>query len=57
MKSLTFKFQENILHLLEKSTIFLNNSGNSLSTTCFRDAAKTEEYVPKCNNQEEEQGM
>ena len=54
MKGLTFKFQENILHLLEKSTIFLNNSGNSLSTTCFRDAAKTEEYVPKCNNQEEE---
>ena len=33
-------------------TIFSNNSGNSFSITCFRDAAKTEGCVPKCHNRE-----
>ena len=36
-----------------KKAMFLNTSGNSFSATCFRDAAKTEEYVPKYNNKEE----
>ena len=54
MRSSTFKFQENILHLLKKNNnTFLNNSGNSFSTTYFRNTAETGEHVLKYHNQEE----